>query len=146
MPYFLVKFSLSVLFIANMSDYTDTEHQLCDGNKTLEDFVNCVEVNTREFVNLDKPYHKTNRIYRENVMPVIQPFDGSIGFNETTALHLTLKSNTSYNLFFTDKSFAFVTLNPSLTPRSFLTVKESNLIIVLYLKVERAFLFTLFSN
>ena len=109
---------------------------MCDGNGTVEDFAKCVEENTREFIHCDKPHHKINRVYLRDVCSVIHPFDGSIGLNETTAMKLTLKANSSYTITVMDKSFAFLSSNPSLTPRSAITVKDTDNHIIVFLKVK----------
>ena len=112
---------------------------MCDGNGTVEYFAKCVEENTREFISFihcDKPHHKINRVYLRDVCSVIHPFDGSIGLNETTAMKLTLKANSSYTITIMDKSFAFLSSNPSLTPRSAITVKDTDNHIIVFLKVK----------
>ena len=59
-----------------------------------------------------------------------------IGLNETTAMKLTLKANSGYTITLMDKSFAFLSSNPSLTPRSAITVKDTDNHIIVFLKVK----------
>ena len=124
------------IFVANLSDYKDKE-PMCNGIGTVEDFANCIKSNTRDNVEIDKPHTRKNRIYRENVLPFFLPTDGSIGFNDTTSLHLTLglSPNTSFSIWFMDRKFAFSTLNPSISPRTSITIKNSGFLLFLYLKV-----------
>lgn len=126
-----------------MTDYEtptgdDRENKICFGNATVEEFSNCIEENTRDFVKCSRPHHRSNRIYKETVLPFIQPLNGSIGFNETSSMDLLIdsSSNTSYTIWFVDRNFAFNTMNPLVAPRTFLVLKPKGVFMILYLKVK----------
>ena len=72
-------------------------------------------------------------------MPSFLPVDGSIGFNSTTAtsIYISFTTNTTYSVWFMDRNFAFATLNPSISPRETLAIKDSGVIIFIFLKVRK---------
>ena len=130
-------FTIVVIFVVNMTDYEIPDHAKCIGNGSVQDFANCIEENTRDYVKCDKPHKRSIRIYDEAVVPVIQPLNGSIGFNETSSMSLVIDPsfNTTYSIWFFDQSFSFFSPNPLVVPRTFLILKPSSYII-LYLKVK----------
>ena len=85
------------IFVVNLTDYESSgngqDNTKCIGNGTLKDFSNCVEENTRDYVKCSKSCVRSNRIFKESVVPVIQPLDGSIGFNETSQMSLAINTN-----------------------------------------------------
>ena len=123
-----------------MTDYESTgngrDNTMCIGNKTFKDFTNCVDENTRDYVQCSKPCVRSNRIFKESVVSVIQPLDGSIGFNETSEMSLVIDANTSYTVSFYDKNFAFASTNPLVAPRTFFMLKPTSVFIIMYLKVK----------
>ena len=125
-----------------MRDYESSgdnrDNTMCFGNGSVKDFANCIKENTRDYVKCSKPHLRSKRIYKEAVVPVIQPLDGSIGFNETSAMRLFIDAslNTSYTIWFFDKSFAFNSPNPLVAPRTFLILKPTSVYIIMYLKVK----------
>ena len=98
------------IFVVNLTDYESSgngqDNTKCIGNGTLKDFTNCVEENTRDYVKCSKPCVRSNRIFKESVVPVIQPLDGSIGFNETSQMSLAINTdvNTSLGISLYDKT------------------------------------------
>ena len=122
----------------DLAVYTDSQ-PMCNGNETVDEFLNCVVENTVDNVKMDKPHTRADRIYYENVMPSFLPVDGSIGFNETTAtsMNITFTTNTTYSVWFMDRHFAFATLNPSISPRETMTIKDSGVLIYIFLKVRK---------
>ena len=131
------------IFVVNLTDYessgTGRGNTMCIGNETFKDFTNCVEENTRDYVKCSKPLCvRSNRIFKDSVVPVIQPLDGSIGFNETSQMSLAINVdvNTSYTILFYDKSFAFASTNPLVAPRAFFMLKPTSVFVILYLKVK----------
>ena len=130
------------IFVVNLTDYessgTGRGNTMCIGNETLKDFTNCVEENTRDYVQCSKPCVKSNRIYKESVVSVIQPCDGSIGFNETSQMSLAINidANTSYSILFYDKNVAFASTNPLVAPRTSFMLKPTSVFVILYLKVK----------
>ena len=121
----------------NMTDYEIQDNTKCIGNGSVQDFANCIEENTKDYVKCLKPHKRSNRVYQEAVVPVIQPLNGSIGFNETSSMSLVIDAglNTTYSIWVFDNSFAFFSPNPLVAPRTFLLIKPSNYIIM-YLKVK----------
>ena len=128
----------SAIFPVDLAAYKDS-HPICNGNETVEEFANCVVENTVDNIKMDKPHTREDRIYYENVMPSFLPVDGSIGFNATTAtsMNITFTTNTTYSVWFMDRNFAFATLNPSISPRETMAIKESGVIIFVFLKVRK---------
>ena len=124
----------------DVSDYS-TNHPMCYGNGTVEEFANCIVEQTKDNIKIDSPHTRENRIYYQTIMPSFLPEDGSIGFNETTAtiMNITFNTKTSFSVWFMDRNFAFATLNPSIAPRVDLTIKEPGLTIYIYLKVKRKY-------
>ena len=120
----------------DLAAYKDSQ-PMCNGNETIEEFANCVVENTVDNIKMDKPHTRADKIYYENVMPLFLPVDGSIGFNETTAtsMNITSTTNTTYSVWFMDRNFAFGTLNPSISPRETMALKDSGVIIFIFLKV-----------
>ena len=129
---------MPAIFPVDLADYSSGQ-PMCNGNITIDEFANCIEENTKANLKMDKPHSRTNKIYYENVMPLFLPDDGSIGFNESTAtsLNISFTTNTSYSVWFMDRNFAFATLNPSISPRETLLIKDSGVLIFIYLKVKR---------
>ena len=129
---------MPAIFPVDLADYSSGQ-PMCNGNKTVDEFANCIVENTKANLKMDKPHKRTNKIYYENVMPLFLPDDGSIGFNESTAasLNISFTTNTSYSVWFMDRNFAFATLNPSISPRETLLIKDSGVVIFIYLKVKR---------
>ena len=115
-----------------------TNQPMCHGNGTVEEFANCIVEHTKDNIKMDNPHTRGNRIYYENVMPSLLPEDGSIGFNETTAtiMSITFNTKTTFSVWFMDRNFAFLTLNPSITPREDLAIKEPGVTIYIFLKVR----------
>ena len=128
---------MPAIFPVDVSDYS-SRLPMCNVNLTVEEFANCIKEHTKANLNMDKPHTRADRIYYENVMPSFLPDDGSIGFNETTAtsLNISFTTNTSYSVWFMDRNFAILTLNPSISPRESLLIKESGVIIYIFLKVS----------
>ena len=126
------------IFPVDLADYKDMQ-PMCNGNETVEEFANCIVENTVDNVKMDKPHTRADRIYYENVMPSFLPVDGSIGFNSTTAtsIYISFTTNTTYAVWFMDRNFAFLTLNPSISPREAMTIKDSGVIIFIFLKVRK---------
>ena len=96
-------------------------------------------ISTKANLKIDKPHTRADRIYYENVIPSFLPDDGSIGFNDTaaTSLNISFTTNTSsYSVWFMDRNFAILTLNPSISPRESLLIKEPGVIIYIFLKVS----------
>ena len=122
----------------DLAVYTDSQ-PMCNGNETVEEFLKCVVENTVDNIKMDKPHTRAVRIYYENVMPSFLPVDGSIGFNETTAtsMNITFTTNTTYSVWFMDRNFAFGTLNPSISPRETMAIKDSGVLIYIFLKVRK---------
>ena len=131
---------MPAIFPVDLSDYS-SDSQMCNGNRTVDEFANCIVEHTKDNLKMDKPNTRGNRIYYENVMPSFLPDDGSIGFNETTATYLDISftTNTSYTVWFMDRNFAFSTLNPSISPRETLLIKDSGVLIHIFLKVRGQF-------
>ncbi len=125
------------IFPVDLADYKDMQ-PMCNGNETVEEFANCIDEHTVNNIKMDKPHTRANRIYYVNVMPSFLPVDGSIGFNETTAtsIYITFTTNTTYSVWFMDRNFAFSTLNPSISPRETLAIKEPGVLIYIFLKVK----------
>ena len=128
----------SAIFPVDVAAYKDSQ-PMCNGNETVEEFANCVVENTVDNIKMDKPHTRGDKIYYENVMPSFLPDDGSIGFNEisATSMFITFTTNTTYSVWFMDRNFAFLTLNPSITPRETITIKDSGVIIFIFLKVRK---------
>ena len=129
---------MPAIFPVDLSDYSSGP-QMCNGNITVDEFADCIVEHTKDNLKMDKPNTRGNRIYYENVMPSFLPDDGSIGFNETTATYLDISFttfNTSYTVWFMDRNFAFSTLNPSISPRETLLIKDSGVLIHIFLKVS----------
>ena len=125
-----------------MTDYESSgdtwDNKMCFGNGSVNDFANCIKENTRDYVKCSKPHVRSKRIYKEAVVPVIQPLAGSIGFNETSSMNVVIDAsfNTSYTIWFSDKSFAFYSPNPLVAPRTFLMLKPKSVYIIMYIKVK----------
>ena len=119
-----------------MTNFEIPDHAKCIGQQSIQDFAHCLEEIKRDYVKCSKPHKRSYRIYEEAAVPVIQPLNGSIGFNETTSMNLVIDANTTYSIFFYDKSFSFFTPNPLVAPRTFLLLKPSSFYIILYLKVK----------
>ena len=130
------------IFVVNLTDYESSgngqDNTKCIGNGTLKDFSNCVEENTRDYVKCSKPCVRSNNIFKESVVPVIQPLDGSIGFNETSQMILAINTdvNSSNGISFYDKNFAFASPNPMVAPRTFFMLKSTSMFVIMYLKVK----------
>ena len=122
----------------DLSDYKVSQ-LICNGNETVEEFSNCIVEHTVDNIKMDKPHKRENIIFYENVVPSFLPVDGSIGFNETTAtsMNITFTTNTTYSVWFMDRNFAFGTLNPSISPRETMTIKDSGVLIYIFLKVRK---------
>ena len=122
----------------DVAAYKDSQ-PMCNGNETVEEFANCVVENTVDNIKMDKPHTRGDKIYYENVMPSFLPVDGSIGFNFNTAtsMNITFTTNTTYAVWFMDRNFAFATLNPSISPRETMAIKDSGVIIFVFLKVRK---------
>ena len=114
---------------------------MCYGNETVEQFANCIVEHSKDNIKMDKPHTREDRILYETVLPSFLPEDGSIGFSETTAtiMNISFHTNTSFNVWFMDRNFAFPTLNPSIVPRESLEINQPGAIIFIYLKVRRRY-------
>ena len=123
----------------DLSAYKEASQLICNGNGTVEEFSKCIVEHTVDNIKMDKPHKRENNIYYENVMPSFLPVDGSIGFNSTTAtsIYISFTTNTTYAVWFMDRNFAFLTLNPSISPREAMTIKDSGVIIFIFLKVRK---------
>ena len=122
----------------DLSDYKASQPK-CNGNETVEEFSKCIVEHTVDNIKMDKPHKRENIIYYVNVMPSFLPVDGSIGFNSTTAtsIYISFTTNTTYSVWFMDRNFAFPTLNPSIAPRETMTIKDSGVIIFIFLKERK---------
>ena len=131
---------MPAIFPVDVSDYS-SGLSMCNVNLTVDEFANCIVEHTKANLKMDKPHTRADRIYYENVMPSFLPDDGSIGFNATTAtsLNISFTTNTSYAVWFMDRNFAFSTLNPSISPRETLLIKDSGVLIHIFLKVRGQF-------
>ena len=109
--------------------------QLCDGMDDLQEFQNCIEENTTSFVKSDKPAEITPFIFSQTIGWTIIPSLGSIGFNETTSMQLIYEPNTDYYLFIYAPSFAFPNVNPSVSPKTFVKIRNTDQYIIIFLKV-----------
>ena len=101
---------------------------MCYGNETVEHFANCIVEHSKDNIKMDKPHTRKDRILYETVLPSFLPEDGSIGFSETTAtiMNISFHTNTSFNVWFMDRNFAFPTLNPSIGCKPFWISKKIN--------------------
>lgn len=120
-----------------MTNYESPGHTKCFGNGSVQDFANCIE-DTRDYVKCTKPHKRSKRVFQEAVVPVIQPLNGSIGFNETSSMRLEIDAslNTTYSIWFYENNFAFFSSNPLVAPRSFLLIKPTSFLIIMYLEVN----------
>ena len=109
--------------------------QLCDGMDDLQGFQNCIEENTNSFVDSNKPAAITPFIFSQTIGWKVLPSNGSIGFNETTSMQLIYKQYTEYYLFIFASNFAFPTVNPSVSPKTFVKIHDTDHSIIIFLKV-----------
>ena len=110
--------------------------QICHGFDDLQVFQNCIERSANPYVETDKPAAITPIIAPNSFIWKVYPSLGSIGFNETTSMNLLLDQHCDYHLYIYARNFAFHSLNPSVTPKTFLKISQTDQYIIIFFKVS----------
>ena len=110
--------------------------QICHGFDDLQGFQNCIEGSTKSYVESDKPAAVTPIILPNTISWKVDPSLGSIGFNETSSMRLLLDQHCEYHLYVYARNFAFPSLNPSVTPKTFLKLSLNDQYVIIFFKVK----------
>ena len=110
--------------------------QICHGLDEVQEFQNCIEGSAKPYVQSDKPAAITPIIVPNSFSWKVYPDIGSIGFNETTSMNLLLDQHCDYHLYIYARNFAFHSLNPSVTPKTFLKISQTDQYIIIFFKVS----------
>ena len=110
--------------------------QICHGLDEVQEFQNCIEGSAKPYVQSDKPAAITPIIVPNSFSWKVYPDLGSIGFNETTSMNLLLDQHCEYHLYIYARNFAFPSLNPSVTPKTFLKLSQNDQYIIIFFKVK----------
>ena len=121
------------IFVVNNSHYELP--QICHGFDDLQGFHNCIEGSAKPYVETDKPAEISSIILPNTISWKVDPSIGSIGFNETSSMGLLLDQHCDYHLYIHARNFAFPSLNPSVTPNTFLKLPQNDQYIIIFLKV-----------